>query len=180
MATMRPILCPVLVGREAELDDLRTRLDSTAGGRGGVLVISGEAGSGKSRLARELRGMAEKRGMRGLTGRTVETSVPLPWRPFAEALAEAARRHGLPDDEALRPYLPALEALLPGLGGGARLSRESAALFACEALVRLLTALAGRGGLLVVLEDLHWSDPETMAAVETWRTTSARSRCSAR
>ncbi|MDQ6772088.1 MAG: AAA family ATPase [Candidatus Dormibacteraeota bacterium] len=163
---MRPILCPVLVGREAELDDLRSRLRSTADGRGGVLVISGEAGAGKSRLVRELRQLAEGRGMRSLAGRAVETSTPIPWRPIAEALAEAVRLYGLPADEALQPYLPALEALLPGLGRGTPASGESAALFACEGLVRLLGSLARRDGLLIVLEDLHWSDPETMAAVE--------------
>jgi DNA-binding CsgD family transcriptional regulator/tetratricopeptide (TPR) repeat protein len=162
---MRPILCPVLVGRKAELDELRGRLEGAAGGRGGVIVISGEAGAGKSRLTLELRRQAEGRGMRVLAGRAVQTSVPLPWRPLAEALAAATRQYGLPDDDGVRPYLPALGALVPGLSA-AHGSVESPSLFACEGLVRVFTSLAGADGLLVVLEDLHWSDAETVAAVE--------------
>ncbi len=52
---MRELLCPVLVGRDQEWQELRRCLDRLAGGRGATRVVAGEAGVGKSRLLRESR-----------------------------------------------------------------------------------------------------------------------------
>jgi len=67
-------------------------LDRTQRGSGCVVIVTGDAGVGKSALCRELSERASARGMMVLTGRAVETSPPLAYRPVAEALMRAARQ----------------------------------------------------------------------------------------
>jgi hypothetical protein len=90
------VLCPVLVGREREARQLRDALAAAEAGRGGTVLLAGEAGIGKSRLVRETAGDARAR-LAVLTGRAVAGGVPVPFRPFAEALVSAGRAGGLPD-----------------------------------------------------------------------------------
>ena len=59
---MESVRCPVLVGRDAEMESLRTALADAGAGRGSVVVLAGEAGVGKSRLLGELAGEARARG----------------------------------------------------------------------------------------------------------------------
>ena len=54
---------PVLVGRERELQELESFLKSAAGGKGKTVFVSGEAGSGKTRLTREFLNLAKKKGV---------------------------------------------------------------------------------------------------------------------
>ena len=89
---VKPMLCPVLAGRDAELQTLTAALERAENGSGGVVVLTGDAGVGKSRLTREITTLAAGRGFLTLTGRAVETTVPVPFRPVAEALIRAARR----------------------------------------------------------------------------------------
>jgi DNA-binding CsgD family transcriptional regulator len=161
MATTR---CPVLVGRRAELDLLTASLDRADCGPG-VTFLTGEAGVGKTRLACELAERASARGYAVLTGRAAQSSHPVPLRPVIEALIGVARTMPMPDDPALAQYRPALAAVVPGWSGGAEREPEISPLILGEALLRLLTALPGRGTLLV-LEDLQYADPETLAIVE--------------
>jgi MoxR-like ATPase len=64
---MRQVLCPVLVGREAEVQVLRDALGRAADGNGGTCFVVGEAGVGKSRLVREVSRLASSRGLPVLT-----------------------------------------------------------------------------------------------------------------
>src|SRR5258708_21479187 len=75
------MLCPVLIGRSAEMGALTDALDAAGEGRGGVVFVTGDAGVGKSRLVREAVGVAWLAGVRGLFGRARESSVPLPLSP---------------------------------------------------------------------------------------------------
>jgi DNA-binding CsgD family transcriptional regulator len=163
------VLCPVLVGRRAETQALESALVGALAGQGGCVVITGQAGIGKSRLIRELARMAADRQVLVVTGRAVPASTSAPYRPVTEALLQLLRIRPLPDDPALAPWLPHLTALLPGavadgqatgLGGGA----DSQAVRG-EAVLRLLRRL-GSDGLVVALEDLHWADPDTVSLVE--------------
>ncbi|MFY9774786.1 MAG: ATP-binding protein, partial [Trebonia sp.] len=58
---MADLRCPVVIGRGAEIDALRTALAAAGGGIGGVVFLTGEAGIGKSRLASELAAAARAR-----------------------------------------------------------------------------------------------------------------------
>ncbi|MGH9035976.1 MAG: AAA family ATPase, partial [Acidimicrobiia bacterium] len=76
-----------LIGREAELVRLTERLRQTAGGQGGLVLVAGEPGIGKTRLAEEVAARAERDGAFVLWGRCFEGEWAPPYAPFAEALA---------------------------------------------------------------------------------------------
>ena len=117
------VLCPVLVGRRAEIQALELALAGALAGQGGCAVITGEAGIGKSRLMRELARMAAGRQVLVVTGRAVPASASAPYRPVTEALLQLLRRRPLPDDPSLAPWLPHLTALLPGAVAGSPAAR---------------------------------------------------------
>ncbi len=154
--------CPVLVGRSRELEVLLQALDRARAGRGGVVFVAGEAGIGKSRLAQEAIERAAERGMRVLRGRAVPGSGAAAFRPLSEALSPAALEVASARD--LAPWLPALGAIVPTVSGAAAV--DVTAPVRGEAVLRLLAAICGANGGVVVLEDLHWADPETVAVVE--------------
>jgi DNA-binding CsgD family transcriptional regulator len=161
------LLCPVLIGRDAESGLLRSALGAAQNGMGRMVFLTGEAGIGKSRLASELAAEAQERGAAVLAGRAVPTSGSIPYRPLTEALQQALRERTFPDDPGLTPWLPALRAMIPTIadprGDG---HSEHTAPVRGEAVLQLLRRLAGATGLLLVLEDLHWADPDTLAIVE--------------
>src|SRR5947208_3214468 len=79
-------LCPVLVGRERELSLLEDALLAAHRGSGQVVVIAGEAGVGKTRLAMELQERARRARTAVMVGTTSEADVALPYLPFIEAI----------------------------------------------------------------------------------------------
>jgi len=89
---MADLLCPVLIGRDAESGRLRSALGAAQSGLGGMVFLTGEAGIGKSRLASELAADARACGMAVLAGRAVPASASIPYRPLTEALLQALRR----------------------------------------------------------------------------------------
>jgi len=163
---MGTLLCPEVVGRTVEWAVLSTALDAGARGAGSAMLLTGEAGVGKSRLVRELRKRCVDRGGVALLGRAVDTATPTPFRPLSEALMAAYRSGivaGAPDgaagQSALAPLLPGYQA---GSGSGASVLQVA------EGFLRVVRAIGQRHdrGALVVLEDLHWADAETLAVVE--------------
>jgi predicted ATPase len=74
----RRLVSAEIVGRDEERATLDERLDAAARGRGGVVVLLGQAGVGKSRLARDVTDTAVARGVRVLSGRAVPGPSPLP------------------------------------------------------------------------------------------------------
>ena len=90
------LLCPVVVGRDHEWQELRRALDRLADGHGATAVVAGEAGVGKSRLLREAAEEGVRRGALVLTGRAIERDSPLPFRPVAEGLFSHLRKSGPP------------------------------------------------------------------------------------
>jgi predicted ATPase/DNA-binding SARP family transcriptional activator len=158
------------VGREAELGQLRTWWSRAARGRGGLVLVGGEAGVGKSRLTAELALLAEGEGARVLYGAAIVAET-LPHYALVEALRSAlplvaalpidplwlaATATLLPELRARRPNLPGLPPLDP--------ERERARLF--EALARCLEGLTQPRPLLLLLEDLHWAGAASLAFLE--------------
>ena len=151
---------PVLVGRRAELATALSLVDAAARGRGSALLITGEAGVGKSRLVEEMRGRAATAGMAVCVGRSVEGGGT--YRALTGALAPLIRCDPLLDGPGLRPYRAALRRLLPGDAPVEPLPpAPDPAVMLGEGVLALL---AGRASLLV-LEDLHWADPDTLDLV---------------
>ncbi|MGA9278703.1 ATP-binding protein, partial [Ilumatobacter sp.] len=162
---MKSTSCPIVVGRDEELELLGSQLAKAARGAGGVVVITGEAGIGKTCLGDEARRMATAAGMRVAAGRAVPGDAPAPFRPLSESVLAAFRADGLPDDEQLDAFRGHLGRLVPQWAGEA--SPETSTLLVGEAIVRLLRAGDGDDtGWLLVLEDLQWADADTIAVVE--------------
>jgi DNA-binding SARP family transcriptional activator len=143
-----------LLGRESELDTLLASIRRALGASLVLLHIDGEAGLGKTRLLEELQsGLREVR-----IGRSCASELEghLPYVPLATALRDA-----LADRELDSERLPALCAILPELTLGAP-QREFAEVEALEALVAVL---ADHAPLVLMLDDLQWADPQTIAAL---------------
>ena len=159
------LCCPVVAGRDGEQAAIGTRLGAARAGMGGVVVVEGEAGIGKSRLAGDAAEQAARLGMRTLWGRAAPGSA-LAFRPLAEALLSSQRSApATTGDSALAPYRAALGRLVPEWRDPTAVGEESLVVVA-EAVVRVVGGLAAEAGLLLVLEDLHWSDPETLTVLE--------------
>src|SRR3954447_11647736 len=152
-----------LVGRDPELQTIDTAVAALADGRGGAIALVGPGGVGKSRLAREAATRAGAAGLTVLTGRAVATGGSTPYRPLIEALASWARTHQ-PTDVDLGAHNRAYAVLVPGWSSGA--AETLSPVFVAEALLRLLPHVSPTGQTLLLLEDQHWADEETLAAVE--------------
>jgi predicted ATPase len=149
-----------LVGRAAELRVLRAAIGRAAAGSVQVAAISGEAGIGKSRLAREALRAARERGFHTLESAAGRLQRDLSYAPIVEALrplvAEPALVEGLSDLARLFDGLrvPPLVALGdPGL--------ERTRMF--EAVRTVLERASTRLPLAILIDDLHWADPGTLA-----------------
>jgi DNA-binding CsgD family transcriptional regulator len=153
-----------LAGRAAELGQMRELLAEAAAGRPVVMLVSGDAGIGKTRLLTELAGDAAERGFTVLSGRCAELSDTVPYLPLADALRDAAsgRRADGPIAEALAAR-PVLARLLPDRG----ITRQPGDLPGLAqqqlfgAVLGMLTELADANPVLLILEDLHWADRST-------------------
>ena len=157
---------PVFVGRGSESAMLATLLDAADGGVPQAVVVGGEAGVGKSRLLEEFLVAARSAGAVAAVGAGVELGADgLPFAPLAALLRALHRQLGDELVEAAGERRGELARLLPELGepgGSAPVDGDAldrARLF--ELLTRLLERLAQRRTLVLVFEDLHWSDRST-------------------
>ncbi len=128
------------------------------------MVITGEAGVGKSRLVEHAVAAAVDRGVTVLTGHGASRDQHAPYRPLTEALAALARR-GLPELPELAPFRPALGRVVPDWREARAVPDEPVSVVA-EGLLRLMLALGGGAGAALLLDDLQWADEETIAIVE--------------
>ncbi|MGW1428862.1 AAA family ATPase [Streptomyces sp. NPDC002431] len=156
----------VIAGRVAETDLLSNALYAASRGSGRAVLFVGEAGIGKSRLAGECAYRAYERGMPVLRGRATSTGLVVPFRPLIEALSSRFRAAGTPTDPELDPYRPALARLVPEWRQGSAPGYPETVVELAEALLRLLSVLGQEHGCVILLEDLHDSDTETIAVVE--------------
>jgi tetratricopeptide (TPR) repeat protein len=164
-------VCPTMVGRQDELSALEDALLEVCLGRGRVVVVAGEAGVGKSRLAAELARQAARLDSTVLWGSCSEAGLAVPYLPVLEALGNHLAGT---DVTALRARLgPAARELgrvFPQLGddavGGGAGDPVQAKLRFFEAVLSLLGVLAAEQAVLLVVEDLHWADPSTHELID--------------
>ncbi len=157
------ILCPVLIGRDGELAQIEAALDAAAKGNGQTVVVAGEAGGGKSAFVRALEERALARGVRVLRGATLESDRTLPYAPFVAAVRSGFR--GTPHERlgrVLAQTAPDLAQLFPELGRAAKPEGAMEQHRLAVAFHGLFTAFAREAPILVVLEDLHWSDEASL------------------
>ena len=159
------LLCPELIGRGGVVALLEERVDAMADGRGGVVVLVAEAGAGKTRLAVAAAAAATARGCPVLTGRAVPGAHPVPYRALVEAFLGAFRSAPVPDSPDLAGLGAHLGRLVPAWRREDGAAEDSPLLLA-EAVLRLLRTHGEGRGCVLVVEDLHWADPETLAALD--------------
>lgn len=158
---MSSLSSPTLIGRGPELDLLTEAGRSAGEGRGSSVFVLGEPGIGKSRLVEEAAATAVRAGLRVLRGRAASAGRAVPLRPLAEAVFSGLRGEGAPADGDLGPYEPLLSRLC-GLA-----PQDGAPLVGyAEAVLRLLDVLGRTGGCVLVLEDLHDADADTLTIVD--------------
>jgi DNA-binding CsgD family transcriptional regulator len=141
---------PILVGRDQEQKRLREILGAALDGRGALVLISGEAGIGKTTLIRDLISQAEGHGALVLTGGCYDLTATPPYGPWVEIV------RGYPTTDDSLPGLP--DPLRQG-GGMAGIGSQTE-LF--ELAHAFFVEVSVRRPLLLVLEDLHWSDPASL------------------
>jgi DNA-binding CsgD family transcriptional regulator/tetratricopeptide (TPR) repeat protein len=157
---------PVLVGRDAEVAQLRAALQRAAAGRPAIVVVAGEAGVGKTRLVAELLRDAGQLGAVALTGGCLDVGEGvLAYAPMVQALRPLARIMGPGElERVLGGAGGELARLVPQLGppaGGEQAAAPLAPARLFELLLGVLHRLAERGPVLLVVEDLHWADQST-------------------
>ncbi|MDP8910051.1 MAG: AAA family ATPase, partial [Chloroflexota bacterium] len=164
-ALARTALSSRVVGRDPELDHLRAAVDAAIAGFGSMVFLVGEAGIGKSRLAAEVASDAARRGLAVLRGRAVPTSTPVAYRPLAEALCSVVRAGVVASDD-VGEYRRTLSRLVPEWQTEAPLAVDDSVVALAESVLRFLRVAGGSEGCVLVLEDLHWSDPDTVRVTE--------------
>ncbi len=164
----------VFVGRERELTQLDAVLKEAVGGRGRLLLIAGEPGIGKTRLAESVAAKAAGRGAKVIWGRCWEgEGAPAFW-PWVQVLRACLR---LGDGRTLAgrlgpgaPYVaqvvPEVRELLPDLPAAPPLDSEQARFRLYDACATFLTTTAAEQPLLLVLDDLHWADKSSLLLLQ--------------
>jgi predicted ATPase/class 3 adenylate cyclase len=174
-------LCPKLIGRADQLFVLEDALLAAQRGESRTVALGGEAGMGKTRLARELAERAERLGFEVLWGTCSEAELPLPYLPLVEALGNYLSRS---DTDAVATALGAagreLGQLFPQLAPDDAVplgEPAQAKLRLFEAVVALLNLAARERGALLVVDDVHWADSATRELLDhlVRRITSTRS-----
>ena len=158
-----------LIGRDGDLAELLPYVDAAAAGTGAMIVLSGEGGVGKTKLAETLGEEAARRGFRVAAGRAYAAESGVPYALFADALMPIVREMDTARLAALaRGAQAELSIVLPGIGGGQRPHADSPdelrgrVLWSTTEFVRGLSAAQP---LMLLLDDLHWADLSSLELV---------------
>lgn len=165
----------VLIGREQQLDALEASLTDAAGGNGRVVLLAGEPGIGKTRLAEETAQRARRNGMAVAWGRCPEEQGAPPFWPWMQVLRELLA--GVPPERlpaVVGSEGPELTQLIPELSEVTRttpslpvLDVEAVRFRLCHAAANLLRRLASNRALLLIVDDLQWADAASLRLLST-------------
>ncbi len=151
-----------LVGRVAELAELREHLDRVLSGDGRLVLVSGEPGIGKTRLANELAIYAHLRGAWVLRGHCDEQDVGVPYLPFVESLRQLFSLAGRGSVEKLGERMIDLALFLPEIGSkdapARALSPEDERIRIFDSVSQWAATASRQRPMVFVLDDLHWAD----------------------
>jgi DNA-binding CsgD family transcriptional regulator len=173
-----------MVGRDVELDRLVERLTRAAAGRGGVVLVAGEPGIGKTRLLEELSERALQTRAFVLSGRCYEGEWAPPYAPFAEAVrahvvtadAEELGVDLVPGAGPLAQLVPAIRDVVRDVGQPPPVEPNEERFRLLDAMARFLVARSERAPALLCLDDLHWADKGTVALLRYLAGVSVRHR----
>ena len=171
-APPRPAVC---VGREAELAAMTAALRMAEQGVRAMVFVSGEAGAGKTRLVDTFVSTLPDGRIWSARGQCIpHAGAREPYGPLLDVVRQLANgRFGASVVQMLKQVAPSWLALFPGLGGArpppadataVGISTDSMARELCD----FLELVAQRSPGVIVLEDLHWADPSTLAWLGAW------------
>jgi len=172
MAT-RSYVCPVLIGRSSEVEALERAIHSCKQGSFAAVLLSGEAGIGKSRLTGEALERAEREGFLAIRAECFERGASLPFSAVSELLrdfvsvrpSDAAEAFGIQASELVK-LAPELSVALPDVKPSPALEPEEEKRRLFHSLWQFILRLTGRRALAVLVEDLHWSDEASLEFLE--------------
>ncbi len=160
----------IFVGRREEMGQLKTVLENALSGRGSLVMLVGEPGIGKTRLAEEFGVYATLRGAQVLSGRCYEGEVALPYRPFVEAFRQYARnrsdpelRHELGEGAPeVAKIVSEIRQRFPDIPEAPALDPEAERLRLFESVSAFVRNAAGANPLVLFLDDIHWADKPSL------------------
>ncbi|MGO2931845.1 ATP-binding protein [Microbacterium sp.] len=158
-----PTISTEMVGRDADLAELRRAFDRAGGGQPSAVLVEGEAGIGKSRLLREFPG--EVAGAADIhIGRCFDLgSARSAYGPLTSILRSMVERLGLAEAKAaVGVGAEALRMLVPELGEGVAERERTSPDALHDAVAALIEAAADTAPQVIVVEDLHWVDDSTL------------------
>jgi tetratricopeptide (TPR) repeat protein len=162
------------VGRDAERTEILRLVELAEQGRGGLLLIGGEPGVGRTRLAEELWQDARERGCLSLLGHCYEMEGTPPFIPWVEILEYTSR---IAPRDALRELLgdaapevaklvPELHRLFPDIPKPLALPPDQARRYLFNSFQEFLERSSGVQPLFLVIEDLQWADESTLLLLQ--------------
>ena len=173
------------VGRKHEMAQLVAGLDDAAAGRGRLVMLAGEPGIGKTRTLQELAAVAEERGARVIWGVSYEEEGTPPFWPWVQALrsyvrevdAETLGSQMGPGAADIAELVPDVRVKLPHLEPPPAPDDPRQARFRLfDSIASFLKSASETQPLVVVLEDLHWSDKPSLVLLEFIAREVARAR----
>ena len=164
----------IFVGRHQEMAELTAALDEALSGKGRLVMLAGEPGIGKTRIAQEFASLAEHRGANILWGwcHDQEGAPPYwPWLQCIRAYVESADTTQLSLDMGagaadISEILPELTVKLEGLERPPAISPEQARFRLFFSITTFLKNLSRSQPLVLVLDDLHWADGSSLLLLE--------------
>ncbi len=176
---------PVLVGRKRELEGLESYLNSAVEGKGKTVFISGEAGSGKTRLSREFLNAAKKKGVAVMAGWCLSDEA-IPYFPFIEAFngyfasfeeeeqqTTSIQQPGAPNGLGVAVEIGGAERgiaewltgprSIERLGKSEEPSPQVWKDKAFASVAKSLNAISAQVPIILFIEDIHWADSASLA-----------------
>jgi tetratricopeptide (TPR) repeat protein len=176
-----PVAVPVakiyrtpMVGREEEVAQLFAMLDKAASGSGGLAMIGGEPGVGKTRLAWDILEAARDRGLAAFIGHCYESEGTPPFIPWVEVLEATvrvvprSRMRELMGDSApeLAKLLPELRRVYPDIPAPLDLPAEEARHYLFKSIHAYVERATRNAPTVLVLDDLHWGEEGTLLLLQ--------------
>ena len=167
-------LADVFVGREAEIETLRGGVDDALSGRGRVLLLVGEPGIGKTRTSEELTTYARMRGAQVLWGRCYEgDGAPAYW-PWVQIIRSYVHDRDPkqlvsemgPGAADIAEVVLEVRERLPGLPTAPQLEPEAARFRLFDSVTSFLKNASNGEPIVLVLDDLHWSDKPSLLLLQ--------------